>query len=193
VADASAAKPRITAPSGWRGRVLRRNAAGRLVPWISREVKTFLAAAAYFFGCFLAIMMLKMLLLTDYGLSFRSLTTAVIGALVTAKVVIVLDKVDARLLRRLPAAVDVALRTTLYSLATLVLLLAERAVEGRGAHDGLLASAEAVFAHRDAHSVWATAIGVGLAFLAYNAFAVLRREIGGKRVVAMFFARPASQ
>lgn len=165
----------------------------RFLHWLGHEVKTLVAVTLYFLACFIVIMVLKKLLLAQYGIAFSGLSTAVIGALVTAKVVIVLDKVRLGRLRRLPGAVDVAVRTGLYTFATLLLLLAERAFEARGEQGGFLAAAAAVFEHRDVHRVWATTIGVGLAFLAYNAFAVLRREIGGKRVVAMFFARPATK
>jgi len=162
----------------------------RFLHWLGHELKALLAATLYFLACFLAIMTLKTLLLAQYGIAFSGLTTALVGALVTAKVVIVLDNVQPGFLRRLPQAADVALRTAAYTLATLLLLLVEHAFEIRGESGGFGPAVASVFEHRDTHKVWATVIGVGLAFLGYNAFAVLRRAFGARRIMGAFFARP---
>lgn len=162
----------------------------RFVHWLGHELRSLAGITLFFLAWFIVIMTLKDLLLAQYGIAFSGLSVALVGALVTAKIVIVLEKVRLAWLSSLPAAVDVAARTVLYTFATLLLLLAERAFEARGEHGGFLASAAVIFENRDIHRVWATAIGVGLAFLTYNAFAVLRRELGGRRLAAMYIGRP---
>jgi hypothetical protein len=164
----------------------------KILHWLVEELKTMLAATVYFATCFTLIMVLKQLLLAQYGIEFRGITTAIVVALVTAKVVIVLQKVPlSRWFEGQPAAVDVVVRTLLYTVATMVALLLEKAFESRAEHGGFVAAVAAVFEHRDVAQVWATTLCVGLAFMAYNTFAVLRREVGTRQLWRIYFGRAA--
>jgi hypothetical protein len=166
----------------------------KFVHWIAEEVRSLLAATLYFAVCFVLIMVLKQLLLAQYGIQFSGITTALLVALVTAKVVIVLQKVPlSHLYDGQPAIVDLCARTLLYTFATLLALLLEKAFESRAEHGGFLTAVAVVFEHRDMPQVWATTIWVGLAFTAYNAFGILRREIGAKELKRVFFAPRAVQ
>jgi hypothetical protein len=49
-----------------------------------------------------------------------------------------------------------------------------------------------IFDHPDMPKMWATTIAVGLSFLAYNAFGVIRRAIGAKRMGELFLSRNAT-
>lgn len=172
----------------------RRDGAGRgfakVRQWIREEVKILLAVTLYFTACFTLVMVLKQLLLAEYGIAFRGLTTAIIVALVTAKVVIVLQKVPLTYwLRSQPPVAEVLARTLLYTLATVVALLLEKAFEARSEHGGFAAALGNVLAHRDVAQVWATTICVGLAFMVYNAFQVIRQGVGERRLRRMFFSR----
>jgi len=162
----------------------------RFLHWLADEFKAVVAVTLYFAACFIVFMVLKQLLLADYGIEFHGLSTALIGALVTAKVLIVLEKVPlTRWLQGRPAIVDVVVRSIVYTFATLVVLLLEKAFESRAEHGGLVEAVIRVLEHRDIHRVWAATLCVGLAFLAYNAFAVVRRDIGDRRLVDMFIAK----
>lgn len=163
----------------------------KFLHWLMEEVRSLLAVTLYFAACFTVVMILKQLLLTEYGIEFRGITTAIVVALVTAKVVIVLQKVPlTHWLRAQPAIVDVIVRTAFYTLATVAALLLERAFESRSAHGGFAAAVINVLEHRDIAQVWATTICVGLAFMAYNAFGVVRREVGGRQLWRIFFRGP---
>lgn len=163
----------------------------RFLRWLGEELRTLVAVTLYFAACFTVVMVLKQLLLAEYGIRFNGIATAVIVALVTAKVVIVLQKVPlGRWVEHQPAVVDVVVRTIFYTSATMVALLLERAFESRAEHGGFAASVAMVFEHRDIAQVWATTICVSLAFLAYNAFAVLHRALGSRRVWQILFEDP---
>ena len=165
----------------------------KFLHWLKEEARSLLAATLYFAACFTLVMILKQLLLAEYGIEFRGITTAVVVALVTAKVVIVLQKVPlTHWLRNQPAMADVLVRTALYTSATVAALLLEKAFESREEHGGFAAAVVNVLEHRDVAQVWATTICVGLAFMAYNAFGVIRREVGGGRLWRIFFRGPAA-
>ncbi len=164
----------------------------RIFHWLAEEIRSMLAATVYFAACFIVIMILKQLLLAQYGIQFSGITTAIFIALVTAKVLIVLQKVPlSRWFRSHPPALELTARTALYTFATMLALLLEKAFEARAEYGGFPAAVAGVFEHRDISQVWATTICVGLAFLAYNAFGILHREIGSTRLWRIFFARPA--
>ena len=166
----------------------------KFLHWLTDELKLLAGVTLYFAACFTLIMVLKQLLLAHYGIQFSGLATAVLVALVTAKVVIVLQKVPiSRWLRHQPPILDVVVRTVFYTAATMAALLLEKAFEARGDYGGFGAALAGVFEHRDVHQVWATVIWTGLAFLAYNAFGVLYRELGGRQLRRLFFTRPADR
>lgn len=162
----------------------------KLLHWLVEEIKTVIAVTIYFAICFVLIMILKQLLLTQYGIAFHGITTAFIIALVTAKVVVVLRKVPlSRIYDGQPGIVDVVARTLLYTVATLFALLLEHAFETRSEYGGFLKAVPQVFEHRDVSRVWATTICVALAFAAYNTFGVIFETLGPKEVRRIFFAK----
>ena len=166
----------------------------RFFHWLFEEIRLVLAATLYFAACFIVIMILKQLLLAQYGIEFRGITTAILIALVTAKVLVVLRKVPlSRWFRHHAPVLELLARTALYTFATLLALLLEKAFEVHADYGGYVRAVSEVFEHRDMPQIWATIICLGLAFLAYNAFGILLREIGSTRLLHIFFARPAAQ
>lgn len=162
---------------------------------LAHEARSILVVTAYFGACFVVIMLLKQLWLADYGIRFDGLATALLGALVTAKVVVLLDALPfQRRLRRLPGIAEVALRTLAYTAAVLVVLLLERAFESRAEAGGFAAALARILDHSDLPRIWATAIAVGLSFLAFTSFALIARTFGAKETARVFLStRPAAR
>jgi hypothetical protein len=146
---------------------------------LKHETKA-LTLAGLYFGCWIGtLMLLKELVLAEYQIAFHGLSLAVIGVLVLAKVVLVLEHVSlGAWVRSRPAWVDVMLRTALYSLGVLVVLLLEKGFEGRHEHGGFIPSLTSVFQHADVDHVWANTICLSGALLGYNVLSVLRRHLG---------------
>jgi hypothetical protein len=86
---------------------------------------------------------------------------------------------------------DVILRTLVYAVGVLVVLLVEKAFAARHESGGFSRSLIQVFQHREIHHVWANTIAVACALLGFNALAVLRRRIGDKQLTQLFLASPA--
>jgi hypothetical protein len=113
----------------------------------------------------------------------------IVGALVLAKVVLVLEHVPLGAWTRTRSALlDVVLRTALYAVGVLVVLLLEKAFEGRHEHGGFGPSLIAVFQHAEVHHVWVNTICLTGALLGYNALSVVRRHLGQGGLLRLFLS-----
>ncbi len=122
---------------------------------------------------------LKKLILREYHIEFTGLSAVIIGALILAKVVLILRNVPlGRWTTNRPAWVDVVLRTALYGIGVLIMLLLEKGFEGRHEYGGFAASLKSVFQHADIGHVWANAICITASLLVYNAFSVVSEQLG---------------
>ena len=154
---------------------------------LKREA-TAVGALTLYFGCWLsALILLKYLILAEYQIAYHGVSIALIGALLLAKVVLVLEHVPlGGWLRPRPAWVNVVLRTALYSFGVFIVLLFEKAFEGRHEHDGFSASLIALFDHPDMNHVWLTTICLSAALLSYNMLSVVRKRLGNGALLRMF-------
>src|SRR5882724_5927037 len=177
-AEVESAVTQTESAPGWRQKVL-------------REIKSVGLITIYFALCFAVMMLLKHLVLAQHEIAFRGLSMAIVGALVVAKVVAVLEKVPlGPWIRRQPAALDVATRTLLYTLGEFVVLLIEKSFESRHQAGGFGSALESVVENRDSARVWATTISVGGTLLAFNVVCILRRRLGKRGLSRLFFVTP---
>ena len=156
---------------------------------IAEEIKRIGIVSLYFACCFGVMMVFKCLILAQYEIEFRGVTFALVGALVVAKVVVLLEKVSlGQWVRNQPAIVDVISRTLLYTFGVWIVFLIEKAFESRHEHGGFGPSLMAVFQHRDIHHVCASTIGVCIALLGFIIFSVLKNRFGGHELKRLFLA-----
>lgn len=146
---------------------------------LRHELKA-IGLAALYFGCWLAaLLVMKKLVLAEYHIEFNGISKALVGALILSKVVLLLEHVPlGAWVRDRPAWVDVLLRTALYALGLITVLLLEKAFDGRHEHGGFGPSLGAVFQHPDMPHVWANAIALTGALLFYNVLSVVRAHLG---------------
>ena len=145
-----------------------------------------------FFAVWLGILMaLKVLILEEYHIPFGGFSKALVGALILAKVVLILEHVSlGAWLRNQPVLVDVMLRTLLYALGTLLVMLLEKAIESRHEQGGFGPALQNVFQHPDIAHVWVNAICVTGALLFYNLLSVLNRHHGTGGLARVFLSPP---
>lgn len=158
---------------------------------LKHELKS-IVIVTLFFAAWLGVFMgIKILILEDYQIRFGHVSAVLIGALVLAKVVLILEHVPlGSWLRNQPILVDVILRTILYAFGTLVVMLLEKAFESRHEQGGFGSALMNVFQHRDMPHVWANAICVTGALLFYNLLAVLNRHLGSCGLAKVFLSPP---
>lgn len=158
---------------------------------IKQRLKHEIAAMAWltlYFGCWLgALVLLKYLVLAEYSIAFHGLSVALVGALVLAKVVLLLEYIPlGPWVMARPAWVDVVFRTALYALGLLVVLLLEKAFESRHDYGSVSASLLAVLQHTDVKHVWLNTICLSAALLSYNMLSVVHKRLGKGALLQMF-------
>ena len=154
---------------------------------LMHEIKAVGMAAIYFCCWLAALIVIKELVLAEYQIKFSGLSKALIGALVLSKVVIVLEHIPlGAWIRARPAWVDVIFRTALYGLGVFIVLLLEKAFEGRHEYGGFVPSLSAVFQHADIYHGYTNVIVISGALLGYNALAVVRSYLGEGGLLRLF-------
>lgn len=156
---------------------------------LRHEAKAVALTTAYFAACFGMLLLFKSLILAEYQIEFHGLSKALVGALIVGKVVLLMEHVPLGAWgRRQRAWVDAVVRTALYGCGVVVVLLVEKAVEGRHEAGGIGRALVSVLEREDIRHVWATAIAVTVALLGFNMFSVLRRGIGHRELSQLFLS-----
>jgi len=154
---------------------------------LREEIRSVGLTTLFFAAWFSVLLVLKWLVLAEYNIELRSMSIALVGALIIAKVVLVLEKVPLETWTRgRPAMTHVAVRTSLYGLGILVVLLVEKAFEFRHEYDGFVPALAQVIHHQAIPHVLAAAIGVTGALLVFNAMFVIRRHLGKRGLLGLF-------
>ena len=147
-----------------------------------------MALLTLYFGVWIGTLaLLKTLILAEYHTAFHGLSLALVGALVLAKVVLVLEHVSlGAWIRARPVLLDVMLRTVLYVLGVFLVLLIEKTFEGRLEHGGFISSMLSVFETAEGYHVWANVICMSGALLVCNMISVLRQYLGEGALIRLF-------
>ena len=146
---------------------------------LKNEVVAIGVTALYFGAWIAALLLLKSLILAEYGVAFHQWSLAVVGALILSKVVLVLEHVPlGQWVKSKPALLDVVLRTILYTLGVAVVLVLEKGFEGRHEHGGFGPALKHLFAGVDVHHVWANIVCLSGALLVYNILTIVRQHFG---------------
>lgn len=153
------------------------------------ELKTMAVYTTFFGIWFLAAMLLKSLVLAEYEVRFFHVSAALVGALVLAKVVLVMEHVPVtRWLGGRPAYVIVVARTILYGLCVLLALLLEKAFEARHDQGGFVTALVNVLDHEDIPHVLANALTATGALLIFNMQSVIKAHLGELGLAKLFLS-----
>ncbi|MGO9202340.1 MAG: hypothetical protein ACLP2Y_09405 [Limisphaerales bacterium] len=156
---------------------------------LRQEIKALALATLYFATWIAVLVVIKKLILAEYGIPFHGLLLVLVGTLILAKIVLVLEHVPlGAWLRARPVWVEVILRPALYFLGVFVLLVLERAFEGRHEHGGFGPSLVALFQNAEMNHVWINTIWISGALLGYNTLSVVRRHLGEGGLLRLFLS-----
>lgn len=146
---------------------------------VKHEIVSVVVLTLYFLAWLGFLMLLKYLLLANYSIEYFDMSKAFVGALVLAKVVLVLEYVSfGKWVRARPAWVDVALRTLLYTFGVFIVMVAEKAFEQRHDYGGFLQAVRGLFFHVEIYHLWLSLICVSAALLSYNVLSVIHKNLG---------------
>jgi len=157
---------------------------------VRKEVREIGLVSLFFLACFSTLILLKTLLLEEYHVEFRGLRTAVIGALVVAKVVVLLGNTSfGGRFRSGLVAVHVLWRSLLYTAAVFLVTLAERLFDLYRESGGLQLALDRLWMGREYSHFLAMNLCVGLSLLLYNALDQIDRRLGEGGLRKLFFSR----
>ena len=160
---------------------------------IRQEVREIVFVTVYFLGCFLLFLSLKKLLLEQYDIEISIFTTAVIGALVVAKVVVLLDKTSlGHQFRDQRLFVRILWRSFAYTAIVFGVTVAERLFHLYRESGELGSAAGKLWADKDFDHFLAMNISIGLSFLAYNVFSEIDRHMGEGTLCSLFLGKQPS-
>ena len=115
---------------------------------LKNELKN-VGIATFYFAVWLGVLVIiKKLFLAEYDIKFQGLSAVLVGSLVLAKVVLIMEHIPlGAWVKTRPAWIDVFVRTTLYTLGVFIVILLEKAFEGRGEHGGFVPALTSVLHH----------------------------------------------
>ena len=171
--------------------VLRKIAAvGR---WLYREFVAAWPVFLFFLFGFLLLLSIIKLTLETFSIEMTAFSKAVVGALLAAKAVLLLDDMPiSRYLEQYRRIIAVAVKTLIYGCITLLLGILERILEALRAEHSLRAAGLYVIDHASMYRLIAWALGVSLVFAIYFAVFEIDESLGKGALWALFFESPRS-
>ena len=157
---------------------------------IRHEVREIALVTLYFLGCFLFFLLLKKLFLEEYHLEITIFHTALIGALVVAKVVVLLEKTSfGNQFRSASLFAHVLWRSLCYTAIVFVVTLAERLFHLYRENGELFRALSELWAGRDVNHFIAFNLCAVFSFLIYNCFSEIDHHLGDGGLRKLFFTR----
>lgn len=162
----------------------------KLLKHIKNDLKKILPPMSFFLIAFTLIQVSKRLILSEYGISWTGLGSAVIGAFMIGKVVLLVDKLP--FANRFPDRELICKATwkcLIYYVAAFFLQYLERAVPLVMQHASFLESNRRLMAETVWPHFWLIQMWLVVLFFIYCAMRELILAIGREKVVRMFFGR----
>jgi len=161
---------------------------------VIHELIVIARTATYFAIVFLFMMVMKKLYLKDYDIEFTGISQALIGALIMSKVILLLGLISlGSWVQKQPPIVDVTLRTLMYTIGVLIVVMLEKAFEARHEVSGFGDAITHVLDHRDIYHVWATTLGASASIFFFNVFSIVQRLLGKNGIYKLFFTHSLNQ
>ena len=159
--------------------------------WLHREFVSARPVFIFFLVAFLLQLLIIKLAVAQFSIPISAFSKAVVGALLAAKAVLILDEMSiGRRLEHHRKIVAVAIKTVLYGFGTLLLGCLERFLEAWhrvGTFDGAL---RAMIDQADVHRFFAWVLGVTLIFAIYFMLSEINEHMGKGALWSLFFERP---
>lgn len=156
---------------------------------LREEVRSLTLAFLYFMIWIGGFVALKALVLAEYHIQFSQWSMILVGALVLAKVVLILEHVSfGAWVGRRPAWVAVVLRTALYTLGVFLVLLLEKGFEGRHEYGSFAASVTDQLNNANTAHILASTLCLCGALLGYNVYSVIRLQLGERTLADLFLS-----
>lgn len=159
-------------------------------PKWKKELKEVLAISSVFFVLFVLFLLMKRTLLDDYDFNFYVLSTALVGSLIIAKVVLIFDLLPiTKKMDHLPNIYRVFFRSLIYILGFVIFTflegLVKELIDGAAFSEAMSAAFHELYTPAEI----TTLVSVFIAFLFFNTFWVIRANLGPAALYDMFFKK----
>jgi hypothetical protein len=159
--------------------------------WLHREFVAARPVFVFFLVAFLLQLLIIKLAVAEFSIPITAFSKAVVGALLAAKAVLILDETRiGRALERYRKIVAVAVKTILYGFGTLLLGYLERFLEALhrvGSFDGAV---QDMIDQANIYRFFAWVLGVTLIFAIYFALSEIKDQMGKDALWSLFFEKP---
>jgi len=145
---------------------------------IKSEIRAVFYTTLYFFSWFAGLYLIKILLLEEYNIEFSGFSMVLVGALICAKVVMILEYVPVPFTKTRPAWVEVLIRTLLYLIGVFIVLVLEKSFEARHEYGGLIEAFKNLKTLANDYHIYVNVICVFGALLGYNIWSVVKMKFG---------------
>jgi hypothetical protein len=157
---------------------------------IQREIKKLIPLTLFFFVGFGYILLLAKLFLKEYAIDTYVLSKAIIGALVAAKAVALMDMTPwVNRFHDYPRYLNVLYQTFLYTLAVLILGAIERIIHAYGETKAINLAIESFLSSEHFSHFLAITLCVSVVFLIHNIFKEIDAFWGKGGLYKFFFER----
>jgi hypothetical protein len=162
--------------------------------WLIKEGKTLLALFLYFLFCYGIFMLLKKLILAHYDISFFGYGAAIVGAFISAKAVIIIEKTPlSRVLGTAAPFLKIIYDCILYTVFALAFLYGEKVLELYFKEGNLRLAFVTARDENDLSRFCATVLWASLSFLGYAALSAFNRHLGDGELLRIIFTRPGNR
>jgi hypothetical protein len=160
----------------------------KLFKAIKKDLLEILPPTIFFFVAFVLVLTTKRMILSEYQISWTGFGTAVVGAILAGKVVLMVDKMSfVNQFPDRPLIYNTLWKSLLYFLAALVVCYLDQLVHFLRKHEGLMEAnrhlwAEVVWPH-----FWLLQMWLAVLFLMFCAMRELIRVIGRDKFIHLLF------
>ena len=159
--------------------------------WLHREFVSARPVFIFFLVAFLLQLLIIKLAVAQFSIPISAFSKAVVGALLAAKAVLILDETRiGRTLEHYRKIVAVAVKTLLYGFGTLLLGYLERFLEALHRSGSLDGAVQQMIDQANLSRFMAWVLGVTLIFAIYFAWSEINERMGEGAVWALFFDKP---
>jgi hypothetical protein len=159
--------------------------------FLRREFAAAWPVFLFFVVGFLLLLLIIKLALASFSIEITPISKIVVGALVAAKAVLILDETPLeRHLEQSRRIIAVAVKTFLYGFITLLLGCVERFVDALRHEHSFDGAVRYLFAQASLYRLLAWAVGISLVFAIYFALFEIDQRMGRGALRALFFDSP---
>jgi hypothetical protein len=159
--------------------------------WLHREYVAARPVFIFFLIAFMLQLLIIKLAIAQFSLPISVLSKAVVGALLAAKAVLIIDETPfGRSLERYRPIVVVAFKTLLYGFATLLLGYLERFLESLHKFGNFDEAVRDMIDQANVYRFFAWILGVTLIFAIYFSLSEINEHMGEGALWSLFFDRP---